>query len=420
MKKIIKKELLQKEIHLFDLPLNELHIELKDDYRNKVFITCLEKYKTWRNFARILKENIRNVIRWKNGTRNPPINVLFKIVNLGISTQEDMENNIYKIKKCGGFIKNPKFPIIINGDLAQIIAAVFCDGGITKDYGVHYTNKDIKLISSFKESIQKVFGDVDLISEYIRKEVQIYQILYSGVLGIILNKIFEVPKRSKITMDTPIPSTIMNGNKAVLKSFIKRCFDDEGWVNNSIGLGRSIMSEKLKSREGPIFLQDLKYLLENKFKIKTYGPRLTRRRNYMTRDRNIQIEDYELKIYDRKSLELFYKKIGFDSESKKQKLREKLNSYKVWNTRKGDSLNFFLRKATNFILEEGKPFSAYDLSCLTKRNLARATWAITKLKKENLIILVDYKRDRINRKTVPLYTLDNRGLSLIFSVESFN
>ncbi len=405
--------------HLFDLPMDDLYIDLQPNFRNRIFNECLRKFNSWINFANTIKEKPRNVVRWKNGIRAPNIEVLYKITKLGISSEKEIEKNIKKIKRSNGFIRNPRLPLELNEDLAKIIAATFCDGGINKDNGVHYTNKNLNHFISFKKAVKNVFGDVHIIVDYKRKSTGVYHIVYSGVMGIILNKTFDVPKRSKIFLDSPIPKFIMQADNKILKSFIRQCYDDEGWISKDIGMSRSIIKKELKSTDGPIFLLDLKYILQNKFGIKVHGPRLNKNRFYIRNGKNTYVGDYWLKVCDRKSLELFYKNIGFSLDYKMKRLRNKISSYKMLQTPNGESLNFFLREAVRHILNEGKPFSVGNLVYLTNRTSSRVNWAIQNLRKNKLIKKVGYERDRINRDSLPIYTVTNKGVDMVFNFGNF-
>jgi len=400
--------------HLFDLP-TDLYIELQPSYRKKVFNKALKKYGSWINFSKSLKEDVKNVRRWKSGVRSFSIRILKKMAGLRLLDEKEVEKKIIKLKKCGGHINNPKLPIVFDENLARIIAAAFCDGGIGSDYIVHYTNKDQNMRASFQKAIRNVFGDVKLVNINERHK-GIIQLNYSGVMGNILNNVFGVPRKNKIFLDTPIPKLIINANNAIVKTFIRQCFDDEGWVSKSVRMSRTLEENALKSKEGPLFLQQLKYLLEARFGISVKGPRLNKKREYFVKNKKIKVLDFELAICDRKSLEIFYSNIGFDIDYKMKKLKKCLDSYMLWQSLQNDSLKFFLRECAKFVLERDKPFSSQLIAFKTKRSKARVSWAINELNKKGFITSVDYGINGIDRRyNHTFYTLTEKGLNTIFN-----
>ena len=393
--------------------MEDLYVTLEPKFGKELFSKSYNKYGSWKDLANVLNEDAKNVRRWKDGTRSTTIKTLFKLSKLGLVSENELERNIIKITKCGGWIKNPKLPLILDENLAKIIACTFCDGGISKDNAVHYTNKSDFLIDSFKKSVKKSFGDVKLIHTDIR--LGRIQIVYSGVMGIILNKIFKVPKRSKILHDTPITEVIMNADKKILKTFIRRCFDDEGWVSGGVKLSRTLEKSAIQFEEGPLFLQQLKYLLKKRFEIDVKGPILDKEKTYLRKNKKVETKSYILGIYDRKSLEKFYSEIGFDIDYKQEKLKKEIESYVLWQTPQNESLKFFLRAGAQYILDQNEYFNQHDIANKTNRTISRVQWALKELKGKGMIKTVKQKRIPLIGAYIPSYTLTNRGFEFIFN-----
>ena len=252
-----------KEIHLFDLP-EELYVKLNPDFFKRLFNSVKNKVGKWSKLAKILNTRSSNTYGWKDGRILFSIKIL-KILCLFVDLKEsEVERNVESLKFRGGYISNPKLPILISEDLGVILAALLGDGGIGRHgYVVHYSNTQSCLVDSFIQCIRNSFGDVRLLSDKMRNNVRMVRL--SGVLGRILVKTFNIPLGKKTRSDYNIPTIILEAKKNVKSKFLRRLFDDEGNVGkstNKISMKTTIESNRIKN-EMPVRIKDLVILLSN-------------------------------------------------------------------------------------------------------------------------------------------------------------
>jgi len=402
-----------KEIHLFNLP-EELRIKLNQKYLELLFKSALEKVGDGKELAKILETRSGNIYRWRNGSRLISIKTLQKLSSLLNIPQPEIERNVIAIKSSGGIINNPKLPIKICEDLGIVLASVLGDGGVGYGYAVHYTNSRSCLVDSFLSSVKNVFGEVKVLYDKIRGSRR--QVWLSGVLGKILVQTFGVPRGDKTFLDYEIPKVIFESNEDILRKFLRRVFDDEGWViksTRSIRISTTIEKDKITFKEGPKRLLDIKILLKN-LGIRCSGPNKKCERTHTVNGKKVAVEDWELNICDRKSLETFAQKVGFELEAKMSCLMEAINSYKIWKTPQNESLIFFLKNAVQLLLENGKPFSARELALKSNRTINRAEYAIQRLKEEGMIKQIEVKTPVYRGSGEPTYTVTEAGLQLLF------
>jgi hypothetical protein len=364
-----------KEIHLFDLP-EELYVKLDTGFFRHLFDNLKRKYGKWCNLAKILNTHPTNVYGWKSGRILFSIKILKILCYLTGLEELEVEKFVEFLKFRGGYINNPKLPIIVSEDFGLILAATLGDGGVSRNgYTIHYTNKSTVLVDSFLASVRSVFGDVRIISDKVRNIDNVRMVRLSGVLGRILVKTFKVPLGKKPQFDYNFPNIILESDDKVKSRFLRRLFDDEGNVNKT-----TIESGKVKNQV-PARLKDLTTLLKT-FGIRCCNPKKVRERSYF-RNKNelVVVEDWELGVSDRKSLELFEKNIGFKLEYKANLLRKALSSYKIWETPKNESMNFFLENSKVL----NKEFTSKELAQKTGRSSHRTNIVLRKLVKQGLL-----------------------------------
>jgi len=275
-------------------------------------------------------------------------------------------------------------------------------------------NSQSCLVDSFLSSVKNVFGEVKVLHDRFRGGRR--QVWLSGVLGKILVQVFGVPRGDKTFVDYEIPKVIFESNENVQRKFLRRIFDDEGWViksTRSIRISTTIEKDKITRKEGPKRLLDIKILLKN-IGIRCSGPNKKQERIHIVNGKKVVVEDWELNICDRKSLETFAQKVGFELEAKMSSLIEAINSYKIWKTPQNESLIFFLKNAVQLLLENGRPFTARELALKSNRTIRRANYAIQKLKEKGMVKQIEVKAPAYRGSYEPTYTVTKTGLQLLF------
>lgn len=378
-----------KEIHLFDLP-EELYIKLNESFTTNIFSKIKENFGSLVKFASY--SGIKEQVLRDSKNRG----ILLTIHNLKLISQHihinefSLEKEVQAIKFKGGFIKNPNLPFRIDKNIGVIIGGLLGDGGVSRSgYEVHYTNKINDQVDSFLSTIKETFGNVKIITDRIDDNVRTIKL--SGVLGRILVKILKVPFGKKVFQDYEIPECIMNGNETVIKSFLRRLFDDEGTViesNKLIALVTAVKKDTKKYLQEPQRLLNLKYLL-SLFGIRSACKKV-KDRMYFYKETPIEVEDWKLNIHDRSSLQQFATNIGFDISYKAKKLEKIISSYKLWETPKNESLNFFFDGAQKLVSGNGS-FTSKMLSKETGRSIRRTNRVIRKLLQKRLLYQIDNK-----------------------------
>jgi hypothetical protein len=195
--------------------------------------------------------------------------------------------------------------MITDENLAAVHAYLCGDGYLTRPiknrrmYQIGLRNTEIILLSDFQERFEKVFG----VSPKITPKERSY--IYSKKIHCKLIETFG----SFHSWEWTFPAL----DKSVLPLWLRAFFDCEGWVvckshqNRMIGLD-NVNEEGIKNAKKALELLGIKSKLKKRA------------------DRNI----YTLSIFGKENLALFEKKIGFLHPQKKEKLREALEDYRIY------------------------------------------------------------------------------------------
>jgi len=185
-------------------------------------------------------------------------------------------------------------------DLARILGYYLGDGCYEIDrLSFFEQRKDVA--GFYKKLIEKTFN---LEVKYrFRKDKNYHQLrVYSRIVSQLFKQIF---KEDKKTLNEKIPSIILKSPDSVLASFLAGFFDAEGYIsNNRIGLG---INNQYITRQ-------LQFCL---LRLGIIGSlwEYDNRKNFYSN--NIR---YSISIEDIKSLENFYRLIGFMSKEKQKKI----------------------------------------------------------------------------------------------------
>lgn len=324
------------KIHLSDLPEDEVYILLKNKYRKKFFKRFLSRFKTKERAAKAL--NLRegySITRYQKGIRSCPLSIIKKVAHVNGEKLRIIEQNIMWIKrgknkkvgksKC---IYYPKFPIVLNKNLARIFGNIIGDGCafIKDDTGcprLSYTNYDPVLINKFKTVVNECFGKIEL-------SVYRHSVSLPAIVGMIILRFG--CKSSSLT--ATIPEIIMNSEEKIKREFLQALFEDDGYVH--FNLDNPNKPERIIgicSGSGKLIEQTKKLLL------------------------GLGIESYKglmngypyLCISDRENIIKFREKIGFTQKYyKKVLLDELIKSYKKFQTKPGKVKGMILQLLTEF------------------------------------------------------------------------
>jgi hypothetical protein len=371
-----------KEFHLFDLP-EELYVKLSSNLSKRIFDRAKNKVGKWCKLAKILGTHTTNVYGWKDGKVLFPIKILKALCSFVNLEEVEVEGYIESLKFRGGYINSPKLPISISENFGVVLAALLGDGGICMhSYSVHYSNTQSCLVDSFILSVRSVFGDVRIVLDTNRED-NLRMLRMSGVLGRILVKTFGMPLGDKTHLDYSIPPVVLESDNCIKSKFLRRLFDDEGNVSkstNRVSIKTTIESNEIKDGI-PSRLKGLIILLSG-FGIRCCSPKKVRERVHFNQKQLCAVEDWELGICDRRSLELFENKIGFELRYKMELLRNSINSYKLWETPKNESSNFFLENVKTLNKEN---FTSKELAKNVHRSSRRTNRVLRKLVEMGLV-----------------------------------
>jgi len=236
-----------KEIHIWDLPTSHIYIKFNRDFRENFFKLAREKFGNFNlvgKFLNVKRPDTTVAKNWRYGTNCCPLDLMIKLANqIGILVQ-DLEKNIEEIRyktnigKRGGSsgkpVKNPKLPVVLNEDFAEILGHICGDGTISrsnprKGIDLKYVNSEPALIDSFQDLVRNVFGDIE--PNIIRRNGigytrENYVLQYPSIVSLFILNVFDY----KTDIDMELPSFISNTNLSAKARFLRAFFDDESCV----------------------------------------------------------------------------------------------------------------------------------------------------------------------------------------------
>jgi len=366
---------MKREIHVWDLPLNEVYIKLNEEYNDNLFQKIYSKFRNWNHLGKILKikrPDTSLARDWKKRFCSFPLKIALKMCDLTNSSRKELEKNICEIRykkklndkggNSGKPIKNPRFPIKIDEDFVAIIGHICGDGSMPicrsrSNISFCYINSEIKLINNFKRLVRSVFGGCDP-NVIIRDDPNYYTkpnyyLRYPTIFSVIVLTVFK-GKQDPLEF----PNYLLNSKKKK-HSFLRAIYDDEGYVND-----RSIIL-RMKSRE---FVEGCKNIL-NDLGINT---------GILRKINNRQM--HYLSIAQHSSIKLFNKNINLIHPMKKERIsliackKLKFKRYR----------NFTIRNKILDILK-CKESNIKEISLVLNRNYSTIRGHILNLEKEKLL-----------------------------------
>ena len=325
--------MIKKEIHLWDLNTSFIYVKLKNGFRENFFNKIREGFLTWKEAGKcfdIKRGDTTLAINWKNGETCCPLNKIFEMADYIYLEKEIIEKNIIEMRfkkflnKRGGSsgkpIKNPKIPILIDEDFAEILGHICGDGCMKKDYlnkggKIGYINSEPKLIEDFKNLVKKVFGDIEPYVNIRDERTKVkfgkprytkanYYIVYPTILVLVFLSVFKGKEK-----ELELPKEVLY-NDSLKKTFIRAIFDDEANIivkNKKIQVG--MISEN--------FVIDLKNMLND------LGLRTTKiMKREMETNLSKNYKYYRFEVLGSESIKKFKEEIGFKHPLKSKRLDE--------------------------------------------------------------------------------------------------
>ena len=357
-------------IHIQDLPINEIYIDLNDEFRIEIINQAKSKLKGTSKLAKYLKTKAHNIHEWKKGIskwkgkksrRFLPLNKILKISKL-LYNKEELERNIIAIRGPGnGRVIKTRFPWKEDERIIRIVSHIIGDG-----YGAefrtgglpYYRNTSEVLREQFKKDL-KFFGTVPT-------NLNIDMLQFPKVISYILKHLYKIEFD---TYNSRVPDILYNLPEKFAGEFLKAFFDDEGSVDSSRVKVTSFNSN---------LINDIKELIKIKFP-KIYNNTTEIRRTKTILNGKL-FQGYYFSVLSR-GLQEYKNKISFNHTSKKLRLEHALICSKNGSKTKGKNIT---RSNILETLKE-KPQTAYELAL--KLNITREaiSYSINKLKEESLV-----------------------------------
>ncbi|MAG20206.1 hypothetical protein CL618_02120 [archaeon] len=395
-------------VHLWDLPEDIILIGLKKEFKISMLKAIKKSSKKIIYFLNEINEELHTYYNFKHNQK-VKLSFLWKVSNKLLKkgfkefNKKNIEKNIEFIgtKRGQTYIFSPKLPFNFNTEAgAYFISAIIFDGGIDKQFKPHYGNIVLSMRKRIVESAKEIFGELK------NREINLtrndYFIRFPKSIGIVLTHCFKIKEGNKVYSNNSLPQFIFKYNNKLKSTFLKQAFDDDGSVDTNkktinITGTTDVKKEQFYSDNSKDYnlINDIKTLLLA-LKIESNQIRI-RKRSYLPKEYNKKGDFFRhslgISITGKKNLELFYHKIGFNLEYKKERLRKAIKSYKQDQLRKGEIKKIALEKAS--ILQKEKGY--FDNITLTKeiKRQYRQTVRITKqLLKEGKI--------KIKEKAIPI------------------
>ena len=179
---------------------DNIYAMAEDNFQTQLWKRLLKKG-TVKQTASRLKLSSRQLYRWKEGEACYPLSALIKLCDLAklkprfafIRTRRDSEA-----------LYQPKVETKLNKEFTEFLGHLLHDGGIDKDWRVHYTSDEQPLLNRFQRLVEACFGYTRVKSRPSGAATTIY---YPAILGFLLRNL-GLPKGSKVESNVSIPKEI--------------------------------------------------------------------------------------------------------------------------------------------------------------------------------------------------------------------
>ena len=136
---------MKRRIHVWDLPKNKIYVQFNEDFRKNLFNLAIKEFGSFvklGKFLNVKRADTTIATNWRNGTNCCPLDLMIKLANKISVPLKELEKNIKEVRyksnihKRGGNsgkpIINPKLPIVIDDNFAEILGHICGDGTISR------------------------------------------------------------------------------------------------------------------------------------------------------------------------------------------------------------------------------------------------------------------------------------------------
>lgn len=387
-------------VNLPDLPSENIYVNLKQGYKERILITARNICGSWVKLAKKINEPFSKHVpytihQFKRGSK-ARLSLVLKILYLIKENKPDfsLEDAFKNISEIGGktnnhdnVITNPKIPFDFRSEYgARIISAVLHDGGIKKTYlEPFYSNKDLGLKTLVEQSFKNIFGEIK--SKQSKTINGRQYILFPRIIGVILVYGLGLTLGKKVLTNPSVPKFIFDCNENIRRIFLRQAYSDEGNVSDktirfSLSVDVTEIREKIRHFV-PELLKEDKQLIES-LDIKVSGPIFIG--EYVIKENNkiFYRHTYGINISSKKALEAFKDKIGFDINYKSEKLKKEIESIREEHFTNFMNIEEGLFVANKLQKDKGH-FTIKDLSLELNRSHEQARRIINKLMSRNIV-----------------------------------
>lgn len=260
------------------------------------------------------------------------------------------ENYFFSKSKQFGQVSFVKKPIAVTKELARLMAILIAEGSINKSY-FYLTMKDQDVPIIFIQDLESIFG-IRARLLYDNKRQQYRVAFRSDALAKLLSAIgFETNNKAK---NKDIPSFIMKADKDNTREFLKAYYEGDGSIS------RDCVKVTTKSRK---IANSLSYLLLRSGLVARISNELAKTRigaySYKRRF-------YNLRLYGG-DLDKFYKKVGFLTHNKNNKLKNLIRNSNRNKTDLVPGMHHLLRAIRKTLGLSHKQF--YEITGMHAHNL---------------------------------------------------
>ncbi len=398
-------------------------IQIKDSHNPYILKTA--------NFSDFTINESKIIDKWENKktkiykiiTKNPRLEIQASKDHLFFVRENKIKEKSSEELKIGDYLlmpekidikgKNQKFRNkLLNQNIAQIAGYFAGDGSYEKDR-LNFHERDKELANYYKHKIIKSLKTNTTL--HLRKNKN-YYLLRTYSRNLVNSFKIEFPEITT-SKNSLIPSKILKSKNKVVVAFLRGFFDAEGYISrHRVGLG---INNKLLAQQIQLTLLRFGVLAS----LLVYN---NKRNPYSNELR------YTIDISDRKSLELFNKKISFTSSKKRKKLELSIKNLSKKNYKSFNRQIITLGTDIRRILEdEGyvihRDFLSANMYLQDKRKLSKQafkTSILNKIKNKKLknklgkilqyqLIPVKIKDIQIINQTVSMVDLSVKNQNFI-------
>lgn len=213
----------------------------------------IQNEKTIKEVADSLKLSSRQLYRWKEGEACYPLSALFKICDLA-----GMKPRLAYIRTRRDSLPlfEPRLEQGVNEEFSEFLGHLLFDGGIDRDWRVHYTSDEQVLLGRFRKLIGTCFGRTE---ERSRPSGAATTLYYPAIVGVLLHRNFGLPRGSKVTANISIPQSVKKEltRRSMIVPFVVAAYRCDG----ESGRARIVTASK-EAGQLPNLLRDVRDLLE--------------------------------------------------------------------------------------------------------------------------------------------------------------